>query len=119
MQEDIADPVLEMLCGALRERRLGRPWELATDIGPIIDAAARQRLHDHLGAMRSCAREHAALAVPEDLAAGQFFGPRVLEIELIADLPGEVFGPILHVLRWRPDTLSQRPARVCTRPALG
>jgi RHH-type proline utilization regulon transcriptional repressor/proline dehydrogenase/delta 1-pyrroline-5-carboxylate dehydrogenase len=101
LQEDSAPRVLKMLEGAVAELALGDPMELATDIGPIIDAAARARLEQHVQAITQaggrllCRRD-----VPPDLAQGVFFGPHVIEIDRLARLTHEVFGPVLHVLRF-------------------
>jgi RHH-type proline utilization regulon transcriptional repressor/proline dehydrogenase/delta 1-pyrroline-5-carboxylate dehydrogenase len=96
LQEDVSDRVFDMLAGAMDELRLGDPGLIATDIGPVIDEAAAKRLETHLANMGR--RVAHRLAAPK---SGWFVGPAVVRIDSPADLPGEVFGPILHVLRWR------------------
>jgi RHH-type proline utilization regulon transcriptional repressor/proline dehydrogenase/delta 1-pyrroline-5-carboxylate dehydrogenase len=91
----------------MRELRVGDPGLLATDIGPVIDEAALARLTRHAERMQREARliERATLA--PDLAPGCFFAPHAFEIESIEQLKGEVFGPILHVVRFAGDRLDQ------------
>ncbi|MBS0521888.1 MAG: bifunctional proline dehydrogenase/L-glutamate gamma-semialdehyde dehydrogenase PutA, partial [Proteobacteria bacterium] len=101
LQEDIADRVLPMLKGAMAELAVGNPDRLLTDVGPVITAEARQRLLDHIERLR--ARGHAVhqAALPADgTGNGLFVPPTLIEIASVADLPGEVFGPVLHVLRY-------------------
>jgi RHH-type proline utilization regulon transcriptional repressor/proline dehydrogenase/delta 1-pyrroline-5-carboxylate dehydrogenase len=96
LQDDIADRVLPMLKGAMAELAVGNPARLSTDLGPVISAEAQKRLTDHIAAMR--ARGH---AVTQGAASpGLFVPPTIVEISSIADLPGEMFGPVLHVLRY-------------------
>jgi RHH-type proline utilization regulon transcriptional repressor/proline dehydrogenase/delta 1-pyrroline-5-carboxylate dehydrogenase len=107
LQEDIADRVLAMLKGALRELRVGNPDRLATDVGPVITEEARATINAHIEAMR--ARGHAVeqLPLPAAAAAGTFVAPTLIEIDAIAELEREVFGPVLHVLRYQRAGLAQ------------
>lgn len=100
LQEDIADNVLTMLGGAMRELRVGDPGELQTDIGPVIDLDARQMLERHVERMEREGRLLAACEKQPSHDNGYFFMPRVYEIDSLAQLPNEVFGPILHVIRY-------------------
>src|SRR5688500_12307453 len=106
VQEEIADRVLAMLAGAMEELAIGDPSRLSTDIGPIIDDDAKRVLDEH--AMRM---QHEAMLVartPLDPAVarqGHFFAPVAFEIPSLATLKREVFGPVLHVLRYRADRL--------------
>ena len=105
VQVDIADRLLAMLAGAMTELVVGDPALLATDVGPIIDAPAREALEQHAQRM---AREGHLLyqcALPAGTEHGTFFAPRVFQIDGAERLPGEVFGPILHVVRWHADRL--------------
>ncbi|MEM8769421.1 MAG: bifunctional proline dehydrogenase/L-glutamate gamma-semialdehyde dehydrogenase PutA, partial [Pseudomonadota bacterium] len=101
----IADKVLAMLRGAMAALTLGDPLDLATDIGPVIDTAARDRLQVHANRMDEEASLIAALEAPP--ARGSFFAPRAYEIDSITRLSGEVFGPILHVVRYQPTDLDR------------
>jgi RHH-type proline utilization regulon transcriptional repressor/proline dehydrogenase/delta 1-pyrroline-5-carboxylate dehydrogenase len=99
LQEDTADDVLRMLQGAMRELRIGSPWLLSTDIGPVIDASAEESLRAYVESQK--ARVLLQCALPEGLAVGYYVGPALLEIDSARDLEREVFGPVLHVLRYR------------------
>jgi len=105
VQDNIADALLPMLAEALQERQLGLPWDLATDIGPVIDQAARDRLEAHAASMAQHAQLLSIAKEPTEHAHGYFFAPRIYEIASIRQLEGEVFGPVLHVLRWNSDNL--------------
>ena len=100
LQDDIADPMIEMLAGAMAELRIGDPLDLATDVGPVIDTTACDRLMDHVNAMAAAATTLAVLDLPPAAANGSFFAPRLVEIEDLGVLKGEVFGPFLHVVRY-------------------
>ena len=101
VQAEVADRVIDMLAGAMQELRVGDPMELRTDIGPIIDADARQALQTHIERMRVQAREIASAPLPPELASqGHFVAPVAFEIASLRMLKREVFGPVLHVLRY-------------------
>ncbi len=101
LQEEVADRTLAMLKGALGEIEIGDPRALSVDVGPVITAEARDGILAHVEAMR--ARGHAveALPLPEGARHGTFVAPTIIEIARIADVEREVFGPVLHVLRYR------------------
>jgi RHH-type proline utilization regulon transcriptional repressor/proline dehydrogenase/delta 1-pyrroline-5-carboxylate dehydrogenase len=102
LQEDIADKTIRMLKGALGELRVGSPDRLATDIGPVIDAEAQRKLLAHIERTKATAKQHFALELPSALTAqGTFVPPTVLEIGSLAELKQEVFGPVLHIVRYR------------------
>ncbi len=101
LQEDIADGVIDMLKGAMRELVVGDPAALATDIGPVIDLEARQRLEQHVERMGREATLLARCELGKDLAEGYYFPPQAWEINSLAQLPEEVFGPVLHLIRYR------------------
>jgi len=105
VQDDIADRLLAMLEGAMAELVVGDPALIATDVGPIIDAAARGALEQHAQRMMREGRLLDQCSLPAGAEHGTFFAPRVFEIDSAERLPGEVFGPILHVVRWRADRL--------------
>jgi RHH-type transcriptional regulator, proline utilization regulon repressor / proline dehydrogenase / delta 1-pyrroline-5-carboxylate dehydrogenase len=102
LQEDIAERTLAMLKGALRELEVGNPDRLSVDVGPVITAEARDGIREHIETMRS--RGHAVHELPlppEAIAHGTFVAPTIIEIGRVADVEREVFGPVLHVLRYR------------------
>ena len=108
LQEDIADKTITMLRGAMLELRVGNPDRLATDIGPVIDAEARQNLLQHIERIKASAKSHYALALAPELAEqGTFVPPTVLEIGALSELTQEVFGPVLHIIRYRRADLAQ------------
>ena len=105
VQEDIADRLLEMLRGAMAELRVGRPDRLECDIGPVIDAQASERISAHVMRLRERGFPVFSLALPMGTEHGHFIAPTVVEIPEIGVLGREVFGPVLHVLRYRVATL--------------
>ena len=100
LQEDIADNVIEMLRGAMAELKLGNPAALSTDVGPVIDLDARQMLERHEQRMRQEGKALAACELDESHKAGYFVAPQVYEINSLSQLEREVFGPVLHVIRY-------------------
>jgi RHH-type proline utilization regulon transcriptional repressor/proline dehydrogenase/delta 1-pyrroline-5-carboxylate dehydrogenase len=106
LQDDVAERVLDMLIGAARELKVGDPRELSTHVGPVIDAEARLKLDrwiaekEGVGAVRF--RSDRDTPIP---SAGTYVGPTVIELDRARDLKEEVFGPVLHVVRWRADEL--------------
>lgn len=107
LQDDIADKVIHMLCGAMSELKIGNPAELSTDIGPVINLDAKQMLERHEKRMRAEGKLLAACQLNENHAAGYFVAPQVYEIERLSQLEQEVFGPMLHVIRYKVSEISQ------------
>ena len=107
LQEDVADEILRMLLGAARELKIGDPLDYATDVGPVIDEEARAALEAHKSRMRTEARELLDLPLSADHAHGTYVAPAIYEIPSIAVLKREVFGPILHVVRFSGDRLGE------------
>jgi len=101
LQEDIADRTLTMLRGALKELRIGRTDALNMDIGPVITADAKETIERHIGAMCKAGAHIEQQALPAKAVNGTFVAPTIIEIKDIADLKREVFGPVLHVVRYR------------------
>ncbi|MDO9640125.1 MAG: bifunctional proline dehydrogenase/L-glutamate gamma-semialdehyde dehydrogenase PutA [Pseudotabrizicola sp.] len=98
VQEDIADTVLEMLFGAMDDLALGDPWDLATDVGPVIDRQAQAGIVEYVAQARAGGRVLKEIAAPK---AGTFVGPVVIRVPGIAAMPREIFGPVLHVATFR------------------
>jgi RHH-type transcriptional regulator, proline utilization regulon repressor / proline dehydrogenase / delta 1-pyrroline-5-carboxylate dehydrogenase len=107
VQEDIAGRMIAMLTGAMEELRIGDPWDFATDIGPVIDEDARAILDAHKARMAAKGKTLADLALPRETGHGTFVAPAAYEIDDIAILEREVFGPVLHVVRYRADRLGE------------
>jgi RHH-type proline utilization regulon transcriptional repressor/proline dehydrogenase/delta 1-pyrroline-5-carboxylate dehydrogenase len=107
VQEDVADELLEMLSGAMAELRIGDPMRLSTDVGPLIDAGARTRVAGHVAALRRRARPIHECALPPEAAAGHFLAPAAFELADARELTAEVFGPVLHVVRFRASDLDR------------
>jgi len=104
VHEGIADGVIEMLKGALAELNLGDPALLATDVGPVIDGEAFGGITRHIERLRGAARllGETALDSSVSLNVAHMVAPVAFEIARIADLKEEIFGPVLHVVRWGP-----------------
>jgi RHH-type transcriptional regulator, proline utilization regulon repressor / proline dehydrogenase / delta 1-pyrroline-5-carboxylate dehydrogenase len=103
VQDDVADRMIEMIAGAARELRLGDVSDPATQVGPVIDAEARTKLEAHIARMKKEARVHFAGTAPP----GNFVAPHIFELSSASQLTEEVFGPILHVVRYGADRLEQ------------
>lgn len=101
VQQDIADRTIELLAGAMQELVLGDPGDLATDIGPVIDDQARSMLNAHIERMHSEAKLIGAIELSDAHQHGCFVAPHAFEIESLSLLKREVFGPVLHVLRYK------------------
>ena len=107
LQEDVAGRVLAMLKGALAELSVGNPGELATDVGPVISEEARQGIVAHIEAMRGRGHRVEQLPLPHGARLGSFVAPTLIEIDRIADVGREVFGPVLHVMRYKREHLDR------------
>jgi RHH-type proline utilization regulon transcriptional repressor/proline dehydrogenase/delta 1-pyrroline-5-carboxylate dehydrogenase len=103
LQDDVADRMIEMIAGAARELVIGDPADPSTHIGPVIDAEAKQRLDAHIARMKKQARVHFAGTAPQ----GNYVAPHIFELSDADQLTEEVFGPVLHVVRYRADRLAQ------------
>ncbi|HVH35898.1 MAG TPA: aldehyde dehydrogenase family protein, partial [Tahibacter sp.] len=105
VQADIADKVVHMLSGAMDELVVGDPALLSTDVGPVIDEDARKVLAAHAEKMDREATPIKTVALPDATVHGSFFAPRAYELKSLSQLEREVFGPVLHVIRYRADEL--------------
>jgi RHH-type proline utilization regulon transcriptional repressor/proline dehydrogenase/delta 1-pyrroline-5-carboxylate dehydrogenase len=112
LQEDIADRVLTMLKGAVAELVVGNPDRLSTDVGPVITAQAQKSIATHILAMRDAGCIIHAPPLPDDCAQGTFIAPTIIEIDRVAALTREIFGPVLHVLRYRRADLDELIAEI-------
>jgi RHH-type proline utilization regulon transcriptional repressor/proline dehydrogenase/delta 1-pyrroline-5-carboxylate dehydrogenase len=105
LMDDVADRMLDLILGAMDELKIGDPMRLDTDIGPVIDEDAREVLEKHSMHMAREAKLLRRLPLGAEHENGVFFAPRVFEIERLSQLTHEVFGPVLHVIRYRADRL--------------
>ena len=105
VQEDVADTMLAMIAGAMRALTIGDPRDLRTDVGPVIDAEAKAALEAHVAELDVKAKLLARLELPD--LPGFFVAPAMYEIDSLADLDAEHFGPILHVVRWKSGELDK------------
>lgn len=103
IQEDVADRCIEMLAGAMQELVIGYPQVLSTDVGPVIDQEALDVLEEHVAAMghNKKAKLIYQCVLPKRCHQGHFFAPCAFEIESLSQLKQEIFGPFLHVIRYR------------------
>ncbi len=114
VQEDVADRMIEMIVGSARELQLGDVSDPATHVGPVIDAEAKHKLDGHIARMRQEARLHFAGVAP----SGNFVAPHIFELSDAGQLTEEVFGPVLHVVRYRADALDE-VVQAITRSGFG
>ncbi|RTG46131.1 aldehyde dehydrogenase family protein, partial [Serratia marcescens] len=110
IQEDVAEHTLQMLRGAMAECRMGNPERLSTDVGPVIDAEAKTGIERHIQAMRAKGRKvyQAAKGSAQDekeWARGTFIKPTLIELDSFDELQKEIFGPVLHVVRFQRNNL--------------
>jgi RHH-type transcriptional regulator, proline utilization regulon repressor / proline dehydrogenase / delta 1-pyrroline-5-carboxylate dehydrogenase len=102
LQDDIADRIIDMVAGAARELKVGDPRDPATHVGPVIDAAAKDKLDGWVAGMEAQGRVLFRGGLADELpAAGHYVPPAIIELDRAAELREEVFGPVLHVVRYR------------------
>lgn len=101
LQEEISGRVLELLAGYMDEMVVGNPMELGTDVGPVIDAESRAQLERHIESISGIGTILHRCRAPAGPARGHFVPPALVEISGLGQLHGEVFGPVLHVIRYR------------------
>jgi len=104
IQNDVTEKLLEMLFGAMDELRVGDPWLLATDVGPVIDQVAREKIENHCRMMSEKGRLLKQVKIP---AEGMFVAPTVIKLNGIEELEEEIFGPVLHVATFEADEIDQ------------
>ncbi|MDO5612490.1 MAG: bifunctional proline dehydrogenase/L-glutamate gamma-semialdehyde dehydrogenase PutA [Paracoccus sp. (in: a-proteobacteria)] len=112
VQDDIAPQLIDMIRGAMEELRLGDPRDLATDVGPVIDAAAQADIAAYLSAQSGRVLHQITAPAQEQ---GHFIAPTLLRVDGIDDLTREVFGPVLHVARFRAGDLPRVIAAINAR----
>ncbi|MGA8075971.1 MAG: aldehyde dehydrogenase family protein, partial [Xanthobacteraceae bacterium] len=106
LQDEVAERIVPMLIGAARELKVGDPRDIAAHVGPVIDAEAKAEIDGWLAEMERAGRlrfrSDGDVALP---AGGSYVAPAIVELDRAIDLKQEVFGPVLHVVRWRADRL--------------
>ena len=108
VQDDVADPMIRMIAGAAAELKIGDPRDPSVQIGPVIDPDSKQRLEAHIAAMKKSARVHFVGTIPVDAPSQGFFvAPHIFELSDARELTAEIFGPILHVVRYSAHRLDQ------------
>jgi RHH-type proline utilization regulon transcriptional repressor/proline dehydrogenase/delta 1-pyrroline-5-carboxylate dehydrogenase len=107
VQDDVADSMIRMIAGAMEALKVGDPSDLSTDVGPVIDEAAKKVLDEHLEWLDKNARKICRLEPPKEAAKGCFVAPALYEIESLSQLNRENFGAILHVIRFPADQLDK------------
>lgn len=107
VQDDIADKLIPMLAGAAEELRIGDPFDFSTDVGPVIDADARDTLNAHKQHMAREAKTLCDLPLPDECRYGTFVSPAIYEIDALSALERETFGPIMHIVRYKSHRLDE------------
>jgi RHH-type transcriptional regulator, proline utilization regulon repressor / proline dehydrogenase / delta 1-pyrroline-5-carboxylate dehydrogenase len=104
VQDDVADRMIEMIAGNARELKIADPRKISTQIGPVIDREAKDKLDGHVEAMKRSAKVHYAGEAP---SVGTYVAPHIFELNKPHDLAQEVFGPVLHVVRYKANRLEE------------
>jgi len=112
VQEEAADRIVAMLQGAMAELRLGRPDALRVDVGPVIDREAQAGILAHIEALRTKGNKVFQADEHRPSDAGTFVPPTLIEIDSLAQLQREVFGPVLHVVRYKRKEIDQLIAQI-------
>ena len=112
LQDDVADSMLAMIKGGFEALVIGSPEDLASDVGPVIDAAAKAKLDKHITAMKRAGHTVWQRELPGGLAPGHYVAPAIIEVGSILELTEENFGPILHIARFKADELEQVVANI-------
>ena len=107
IQEDVAEKIIDLLRGAMAELHVGDPGMLSTDVGPVIDADARDELVHHIAALRGMGRVIYETRLHDETRHGSFVPPCAFEIDALDQLQKENFGPLLHVIRYAANRLDQ------------
>ena len=105
VQDDIADDIITMLQGAMAELRVGSPFDLATDVSSVIDKKAFDDITGYLSKLEKNFSCLAKTVLPEGLKDGYFIAPQLYEVGSVQDVQREVFGPVLHLVRYKVDQM--------------
>lgn len=107
VQDDVADRIIDLLSGAMKELTVGDPIEHKTDVGPVIDGVAKTNLEQHIIDILHVGKLIGEAPMPDYTRGGTFVTPTAIEIDSISQLVRENFGPVLHVIRFNRDNLDQ------------
>ncbi|MGL6260153.1 bifunctional proline dehydrogenase/L-glutamate gamma-semialdehyde dehydrogenase PutA [Vibrio sp. WXL210] len=107
VQEEVADRIISLIRGAMRELKVGLPYLHSSDVGPVIDQAAKRSLEQHIDTLRQTQTLVEQVRLDHACEVGDFVAPCVFEIDDISCLTKEQFGPILHIVRYRADELGK------------
>ncbi|MEM9739953.1 MAG: bifunctional proline dehydrogenase/L-glutamate gamma-semialdehyde dehydrogenase PutA [Pseudomonadota bacterium] len=110
LPHETADMILDGIMGAMDELKIGNPCAIDTDVGPVIDAEACEVLRSHVARLQSEATLLKQIDVSAQAERGHFFGPALIELKSLDQIDHEVFGPVLHVLRYDPDAVAETGA---------
>lgn len=112
IQEEVADKIIDMIAGAMAELRIGDPADLATDVGPVIDQRALARLQRHTDALSGKGQLRYRCELSGDCRQGSFIAPHLFEIDSMSQLREEIFGPVVHIVRYRAAALDDVIAQI-------
>ena len=107
LQEEVADNIIEMIVGAMKELTVGNPQSLRVDVGPVIDNKALDALNHHVDYMHDSGHLIYECQLSSECENGTFFAPKLYEIDDISVLKEEVFGPVVHIIRYKAEELNQ------------
>ncbi|HEY6644969.1 bifunctional proline dehydrogenase/L-glutamate gamma-semialdehyde dehydrogenase PutA [Povalibacter sp.] len=107
LQEEVADGIIAMIRGAMDQLKIGHPADLATDVGPVIDAQARDQLLAHAQQLHDVGHQLHAVKLSDACASGTFVAPHLFLLDSVTELKQEHFGPLLHVIRYRQPDLQR------------
>lgn len=112
VQEDVADKVIHMLEGAMAELKIGNPWNISVDVGPVIDGDAKSMIEAHCKKLEAAGRLIKKLPLPSETKAGCFVSPAAYRIDGIEELEREIFGPILHIATFKAEDVNNVVERI-------
>ncbi len=107
VQEDVADAFLDMLSGAMAALKIGLPSDKSTDVGPVIDESAAAKIRSYIADKQKTARLVYQVDMPKSLKSARFIAPAAFELKQLSDITEEIFGPVLHIVRFAASDFNQ------------